>query len=74
MRLGLNEYVQSIGHSKEKCKLRILFNVWRQEKYETYTVETLKLVLSQEVVFNQIIYIFIICNHRGLQTCTDGFV
>jgi len=48
VRLGLNEYVQSIGHSKEKCKLRILFNVWRQEKYETYTVETLKLVLSQE--------------------------
>ena len=60
VRLGLNEYVQSISHSKEKCKLRILFNVWRQEKYETYTVETLKLVLSQEVVFNHIYFYYLL--------------
>ena len=60
MRLGLNEYVQSISHSKEKCKLRILFNVWRQEKYETYTVDTLKLVLSQEVVFNHIYFYYLL--------------
>ena len=33
----------------QKCKLKLVFAAWQQIRPETYTVETLKMILCQEV-------------------------
>ena len=49
VRLGLATFVPDILCCKEKCKLRILLDVWKEESSSTFTVDTLKTVLCQEV-------------------------
>ena len=49
VRLGLATFVPDILCCKEKCKLRILLDVWKEESSSTFTVDTLKTILCQEV-------------------------
>ena len=50
MRLALDTFIPDIISFREKNKLKILFDVWKEERFETYNVETLRTILSQEVV------------------------
>ena len=49
VRLGLATFVPDILCCREKCKLRILLDVWKEESSSTFTVDTLKTILCQEV-------------------------
>jgi len=49
MRLQLHEVIAVIMISPERNKLKCLFEMWRQIRPESYNVETLKQILSQEV-------------------------
>ena len=49
VRLGLATFVPDILCCREKCKLRILLDVWKEESFPTFTVDTLKTILCQEV-------------------------
>ena len=49
VRLGLATFVPDILCCREKCKLRILLDVWKEESFRTFTVDTLKTILCQEV-------------------------
>jgi len=48
MRLQLHEVIAVIMISPERNKLKCLFEMWRQIRPESYNVETLKQILSQE--------------------------
>ena len=75
-RLGLESFIPAIHGFRETNKLKILFDIWKEESLETYNVKNLKAILSQEVENNMrdklnFFMSFII---RGLPTCTNGFV
>ena len=48
-RLSLAHLVPFMMEDPQKCKLKLVFAAWQQIRPETYTVETLKMILSQEV-------------------------
>ena len=50
VRLGLESCIPTINGFRETNKLKILFDVWKEERLETYNVKNLKAILSQEVV------------------------
>ena len=52
--MDLDHLIPEIACLREKCKLKILLDAWREERPETYTVQTLKTILSQQVVNNNI--------------------
>ena len=49
VRLGLESFIPTIIGFRENNKLKILFDVWKEESLETYNVEVLKNILSKEV-------------------------
>ena len=74
-RLELAHLIPAISEDPQKCKLKLLFAAWKEAKHDSYNVETLKRILSQEVWVGIVLMIFQYNLHiRGLLTCTDGFV
>ena len=74
-RLELAHLIPAISEDPQKCKLKLLFAAWKEAKYDSYNVETLKRILSQEVWAGIVLMIFQYNFHiRDLLTCTDGFV
>ena len=49
VRLGLERFIPTIIGFRENNKLKILFDVWKDESLETYNVDILKNILSKEV-------------------------
>ena len=75
VRLELAHLIPAISEDPQKCKLKLLFAAWREARYDCYSVETLKTILSQEVQEGIPLMIFQYNFHiRDLLTCTDGFV
>ena len=48
-RLELAHLIPAISEDPQKCKLKLLLAAWREARYDSYNVETLKRILSQEV-------------------------
>ena len=48
-RLELAHLIPAISENPQKSKLKLLFDAWKEARYESYNVETLKRILSQEV-------------------------
>ena len=48
-RLELVHLIPAISEDPHKCKLKLLLAAWRETRYESYNVDTLKTILSQEV-------------------------
>ena len=70
-RLQLSHLVPAISEDHHKCKLKLVLAAWKQERHDTYTVETLKRILSQEV-WPDILTLQLYIHIRDLLTCTDG--
>ena len=51
VRLGLERFIPTIIGFRENNKLKILFDVWKEESLETYNVKILKNILSKEVEY-----------------------
>ena len=76
-RLELVHLIPAISEDPDKCKLKLLLAAWRETRYESYNVDTLKTILSQEVwaLGRNPMMIFQFDFHiRVSLTCTDGFV
>ena len=74
-RLELAHLIPAISEDPQKCKLKLLLAARREARYDSYNVETLKRILSQEVWPGIILMIFQFNFHiRDLLTCTNGFV
>ena len=58
-RLGLESFIPAISSFRETNKLKILFDVWKEERLDTYNVKNLKAILSQEVENNVTIKSFL---------------
>ena len=74
-RLELAHLIPAISEDPQKCKLKLLFAAWKEARYDSYNVETLKTILAQEVWAGILPMIFQFDFHiRVLLICTDGFV
>ena len=74
-RLDLAHLITAISEKPQKCKLKLLLAAWKEARLDNYNVETLKMILSQEVWARILLRIFQFDFHiRDLLTCTDGFV
>ena len=72
--MGLESFIPVISDFRETNKLKILFDIWKEESLETYNVKNLKAMLSQEVENNVTFNFYMSFIIRGLPTCTNGFV